>query len=164
MDEQKVNFEVSTRHLAEMGALTPGSVSWQEACDRLGLSSEERLYCSLAKTTSLQTCIFGEGQMLGVAGLEVGAAYIVMVGCVELVAGSSKFMVGPGSVIGLAEGLAMLPHTWTATARSSVVSALVIQLHSALSVLSRANPGLKGIERCTVMRTLDLADIPQTFK
>ena len=89
-------------------------------------------------------------------------AHIVISGTVETTDARGKMLFGPGSVFGMAEGLADVVFAWDAVA-TSVVSTKLIPLDRALREVRRLNAGLKGICRFTTMRILDLKAPPATL-
>ena len=71
-------------------------------------------------------------------------------------------MFGPGSVFGLAEGLADRANEWDAEAKTLVVTK-IIPIDRALREVRRLNVGLKGICRFTTMRILGLKIAPESL-
>jgi CRP-like cAMP-binding protein len=77
--------------------------------------------------------------------------------------GDHIYRIGPGSVIGLAEGLAGLPYSMTVVAVSAVQVRL-IAMHKVDVLLPKMPAGLRGILRSAVMRTLALKNTPEALK
>ena len=90
------------------------------------------------------------------------SGYVVISGVVEITISSGKFLFGPGSVFGLAEGLADTVNAWDAEAKSVVVTKM-IPIDRALREVRRLNVGLKGICRFTTMRILGLKSAPASL-
>ena len=163
MEDNKFDFSVDLEKIKSVGALHPHSIDALQAFSRNGLSSEDRLYYQLVSNMSLETMAFRPGSPLCEYGQAVSSAYIIREGEIELRTEGKVYRVGPGTVLGLASGLANQPHNMTATALT-VVSASVIPIYKALKAVTSCNPGLRGINRNTVMRTLNLSSVPESLK
>ncbi|WP_396433595.1 cyclic nucleotide-binding domain-containing protein [Limnohabitans sp.] len=158
-----MNFSVNLAKVAAMGTLSPYSHEAMDAYVRHGLSSEDRLYYQLVSELSLDSAAFMPGRNLCVAGQPASEAYVVRQGELELQTEGVRYRVGPGAVLGLAAGLAGVPHNMTATA-VTVVTASVIPVFKALKGIGSFHPGLRGINRNTVMRILNLNAVPESLK
>jgi|LauGreDrversion4_1035100.scaffolds.fasta_scaffold07170_7 hypothetical protein len=158
-----MNFSVDLAKVAAMGNLSPYSQEAMDAYVRLGLSSEDRLYYQLVSELSLDSAAFMPGRNLCVEGQPVSEAYVVRQGELEVLSEGARYRVGPGAVLGLAAGLADVPHNMTATA-VTVVTASVIPIFKALKGIGSFHPGLRGINRNTVMRILNLNAVPESLK
>ncbi len=163
MDNTQPHFSVDLRKIELIGSLQPYSIDALEAYHRHGLSSEDRLYYQLVSDLALETSVFKPGTVLCEFGQPVGNAYVVRQGEIEVRTEGLLHRVGPGAVLGLAAGLANLPHNMGATALT-VVTASVIPVHKALKAISGSHPGLRGINRNTVMRILNLGSVPESMK
>lgn len=160
---ESADFGVDLTRIAALGLIGASTPEAAQAYDRLNFTSAERLYHQLAGDLNLGVATFGAGESLAVAGEDVINAYIVCTGTLSAVSTDRRFRIGPGSVIGLAEGLALHKHRMTVTALTEV-SASTIPIYRALRALYRMHKGLKGITRNTVMRILQIGEIPETFK
>lgn len=160
---ESFDFEIDLSRITALGLIGPTSPEAADAYERLGFSSAERLYHQLAGDLNLGVASFKPGDTLAIAGEDVINAYIVRNGTLESRATHRSFRLGPGSVIGLAEGLALRKHGMTVTALSEV-SVSTIPIYRALRALYRMHKGLKGITRNTVMRILQITETPETFK
>ena len=96
-------------------------------------------------------------------GHEVHAAYFIVSGHLLGIDGDTIYRLGPGSVIGLAEGLGGLPYTMTVVAVDAVQARLV-SMHKVDVLLPKMPAGLRGILRSAVMRTLALKEAPEALK
>lgn len=163
MSQDPLNFSIDLAKVAAMGSLPPYSQDAMEAYRRHGLSSEDRLYYQLVSELALASAVFRPGRELCVRGQPVADAYVVRQGEIELQSEGGRYRVGPGAVIGLAEGLADLPCPWSATA-VGVVTVSVIPIFKALKAAGSCHPGLRGINRSTVMRVLRLSAVPESLK
>jgi CRP-like cAMP-binding protein len=158
-----MNFSVDLARVEAMGSMPPYSADAMAAYVKLGLSSEDRLYYQLVSELSLGSAAFKPGSNLCVLGEPAHDAYVVRQGELHVHTEGLSYRVGPGSVIGLAAGLADVPHNMTATA-VTVVTASVIPIFKAIKALSGCHPGLRGINRSTVMRILGLSAVPESLK
>jgi CRP-like cAMP-binding protein len=158
-----MNFSVDLAKVEAMGSMPPYSTDAIAAYVKLGLSSEDRLYYQLVSELSLGSAAFRPGSSLCVAGEPAHDAYVVRQGELDVRTEGLSYRVGPGAVIGLAAGLADMPHNMTATA-VTVVTVSVIPVFKAIKAFSGCHPGLRGINRSTVMRILNLSAVPEPLK
>lgn len=158
-----MNFSVDLAKVEAMGSLPPYSPDAMAAYVKLGLSSEDRLYYQLVSELSLGSAAFKPGTHLCMQGQPAHDAYVVRQGELDVQIDGASYRVGPGAVIGLAAGLADVPHNMTATA-VTVVTASVIPVFKALKAFTGCHPGLRGISRSTVMRVLNLSAVPESLK
>lgn len=158
-----MDFSIDLNKVAAIGSLHPFSIHALEAYEAHNLSSEDRLYYQLLSDLSLMTRAFMPGTQLCELGEPVTNAYVVRQGEVDVRSEGKAYRVGPGAVLGLAAGLAHMPHNMTASA-ITVVSASVIPIDKALKSIAGGHPGLRGINRSTVMRILGLSAIPESLK
>jgi len=157
------SFSVDIEHLHAMGVVDPYSPKSLELYSSGQLSSEERLYFTLWGSSQLSTASFSARQKLVTKGAEVHAAYFIVSGQMLALDGDHIYRIGPGSVIGLAEGLAGLPYSMTVVAVSAVQVRL-IAMHKVDVLLPKMPAGLRGILRSAVMRTLALKNTPEALK
>lgn len=124
--------------------------------DTKGLSSEGLMFLKLQASDKLKTSAQTAGERLASAGEDnFASAYIVVEGHVDAESALFRYSLGPGSVLGLAEGLTDAALTWTLTAQDHV-TVMEIPIDKALRGLEHANPGIRGIVRYTADRILDL--------
>jgi CRP-like cAMP-binding protein len=83
----------------------------------------------------------------------------VIKGHVLGVQGDQIYRLGPGSVIGLAEGVGGLTYSMDAIAVDDV-QVRVFPIYVISKLVKNMPPGLKGILKSTVMRTLQLTTPP----
>ena len=119
------SFSVDIEHLHALGVVDPYSPKSLELYSSGQLSSEERLYFTLWGSSQLSTASFSARQKLVTKGAEVHAAYFIVSGQMLALDGDHIYRIGPGSVIGLAEGLAGLPYSMTVVAVSAVQVRLI---------------------------------------
>ena len=106
--------------------------------------------------------MFQPGQKLATRGEHPVLAHLVLSGTVEVSGASGKLQFGPGSVFGVAEGLADTVYGWDAVA-TTVVTTKIIPIERSLREVRRLNAGLKGICRFTTMRILGLKTPPASL-
>lgn len=157
------SFSVDIEHLHALGVVDPYSPKSLELYSSGKLTSEERLYFTLWGSSQLSTASFSARHKLVTQGTEVHAAYFIVSGNLLGIDGDKIYRLGPGSVIGLAEGLGGLPYTMTVVAVGAV-QARLISMHKVDVLLPKMPAGLRGILRSTVMRTLGLKDAPGALK
>ena len=157
------SFAVDIDHLHALGVVDPYSPKSLELYSSGQLTSEERLYFTLWGSSHLSTASFSARQKLTTKGAEVHAAYFIVSGHLIGVDGDNIYRLGPGSVIGLAEGVGGLPYSMTVVAVDAV-QARLISMHKVDVLLPKMPAGLRGILRSAVMRTLGLTQAPRALK
>ncbi len=162
METSHYDFAIDLKKIGLIGSLHPDSIEALHAYNEQGLSSEERLYYQLIRDLALNTAAYQPGTVLFEFGQTVTQAYIIRQGDIELRTEGLIYRVGPGAVLGLASGLANLPHNMSATALT-VVTASIIP-HKVFNTLNSCHIGLRGINRSTIMRTLNLSSVPESLK
>ena len=117
------------------------------------LTAQERLLYQVWSSSALKTRVFTAGQIVLCAGEVPHDAFVLVTGEVELVTIGDAYRLGPGSVIGLAQGLIgqVLSHDIRA---STVINCKVIPIDAACREIARINPSLKGLFRLTLGRIL----------
>jgi CRP-like cAMP-binding protein len=156
-----LSFGVDMSRFKALGIIDPNSKQALDAFNHHEFSSAERLFFKLWGS-DLPSVAFQPGQKLLTRGEHPISGYVVISGVVEITNSSGKFLFGPGSVFGLAEGLADTVNAWDAEAKSVVVTKM-IPIDRALREVRRLNVGLKGICRFTTMRILDLKSAPASL-
>lgn len=143
--------------------MDPQNTHTLEGFDRAELSTEERLFFRILSSSLLRTGVFEQGRKLVSAGEAVDMAHVIVTGQVLTSNVQGQFALGPGSVIGLAEGLAQVPSRWNVVAQTTV-NTRIIPIDRAIREIRGANSGLRGICRITVLRTLGLQQVPESLK
>ena len=161
--EVKGSFSVDIEHLHALGVVDPYSPKSLELYSSGKLSSEERLYFTLWGSSQLSTASFSARKRLVAQGEEVHAAYFIVSGNLLGIKGDEVYRLGPGSVIGLAEGVGGLPYSMTVVSVDAVQARLVA-MHKLDGLLPKMPVGLRGILRSAVMRTLALKEVPEALK
>ena len=153
------SFAVNIDHLHALGVRDPYSKQSLELYHSGKLNANERLYFSLWGSSELSTSLIRAKTRFARQGEPVNSAYFVIKGAVLGVKGDEIFRLGPGSVIGLAEGVGGLPHYMDAVAVDDV-QVRVFPIYAISKLVKNMPPGLKGILKSTVMRTLQLTAPP----
>jgi len=156
-------FTIDMERLKALGIVDPKSRAALEAYDHHELSSAERLFFKLWGNDLLKSGVFQPGQKIAERNEHPVFAHVVVSGEVIATDEKGSHLFGPGSVFGLAEGLADLTYQWDAVART-VVMTRHIPMDRALREVRRLNAGLKGICRFTTMRVLGLPSAPESLK
>lgn len=156
-------FTIDMQRLKALGIVDPKSKAALEAYDHHELSSAERLFFKLWGNDLLNSGLFQPGQKIAERNEHPVFAHVVVSGEVIATDDKGSYLFGPGSVFGLAEGLADLTYQWDAVART-VVMTRHIPMDRALREVRRLNAGLKGICRFTTMRVLGLPTAPESLK
>ena len=157
------SFAVDIDHLHALGVVDPYSPKSLELYGSGKLSSEERLYFTLWGSSQFSSASFSARKRLVTQGTEVHAAYFIVSGHLLGIDGDTIYRLGPGSVIGLAEGLGGLPYSMTVVAVDAVQARLVA-MQKVDVLLSRMPSGLRGILRSAVVRTLALKSVPEVLR
>lgn len=153
-------FGIDPKKIAAVGGLDSNRNSILARFDQNSLNSEERLFFKLCESSLLSTGYFEAGKAIMRRGQPVRFAHVVTSGEVQVNTGSAVFTLGPGAVLGLAEGLASAPSSWDVTALT-FINTRIIPIDRALKQVQSANAGLRGICRITVKRVLGMAQAPE---
>lgn len=153
MSQPRLTFAVDSDRVNQVGLVNPASAQARQLFDALGLNSQERLFYSLVQRLTLSTCVFEPGRVIASHGAALAQAHLVVHGEVDLQWHGRCFTVGPGAVIGLAEGIALLPMAMGAVARTTVRTS-AIPIDRVLRRLPAMHKGLRAICRGTVSRIL----------
>lgn len=148
-----VLFGINAQKLDRIGALVrieSDSVQSKQY-EHASLTSEERLYTKIWSSNLLKTGFYTRGEVILTRGTPIREAHVIIQGQVLIDQGSRSVMMGPGCVLGLAEGLAGLPSRWTATA-DSLLNTRLIPIERARDELYAAQDALRSICRLTISR------------
>jgi CRP-like cAMP-binding protein len=158
-NQQKITstYQVDTVRLHEIGVVDPYSKRSMELYRSGKLTSDERLYFTLWGSSHLNSSLLADRTRIATAGQPVTTVCVVIEGSLLAIEGESVYRLGPGSVIGLAEGLAQLPYSMTVVTVSKVQVRL-FAMHKITALLDRTPNAFKSIMRTTVMRTLGITD------
>ena len=153
------SFSVNIEHLHALGVLDPYSKQSLELYHSGKLNANERLYFTLWGSRELKTSLIRAKTRFARQGEPVSSAYFVIKGAVLGIKGDEIYRFGPGSVIGLAEGFGGLPYSMDAISVDDV-QVRVFPIHEISMLMKSMPPGLKGILKSIVMRTLQLTSPP----
>ena len=156
------SFSVNIEYLHALGVRDPYSKQSLELYHSGKLNANERLYFSLWGSSVLSTSLIRAKTRFARQGEPVSSAYFVIKGAVLGVKGEDIYRLGPGSLIGLAEGLGGLPYSMDAIAVNDV-QVRVFPIYVIAKLVKNMPPGLKGILKSTVMRTLQLTSTPPSL-
>ena len=153
MPELKGQFSVDVDHLHKLGVKdlkTPNAIDILKSKQ---LSADERLYLSLSRSHLLHSTILEPRKKLISKGEQVNSAFFIVEGTLLGVNGESVYRFGPGSVIGLAEGIMRVPIGFDLVTGTSVHINL-ISLQKADIILTNLAPTLQTIFKTIINRTL----------
>jgi len=169
---KKKEDEIRAKHQNEIKPIVdkPKKISREELPTFLkseeakSLSTKDSLYLKLLNNSTLGTTVFIKGQKIQIPGNSPSNAVIITSGEASESSPITGFStLGPGSVIGLAEGIADLPAKSEIFARTPIV-AITIPINAAYKALMASNSGLIGIARLTSMRILHLENPPEALR
>ena len=109
MAQVNAQFDIDVERLHQIGAVDPKSSRSLEIFRSAQLNSNERLYLSLWSSKELNSASFDARKRIFTKGEEVPTAFFIVSGSLLAVDGDLIERLGPGSVIGLAEGIRGLP-------------------------------------------------------
>tara|TARA_E500000178_G_C17036221_1_gene763503 strand:+ start:5465 stop:5953 length:489 start_codon:yes stop_codon:yes gene_type:complete len=157
-------FSIS-RELYEELSLTESKLkSTLDYFNKKNMTSQERLFFKVWADEDLKLGVFEKGQLLLKKGEVPGLAFVITLGQVETSDDKHEYILGPGSVVGLAEGLAEEPCRYEFRAME-FVNCKIIPMPRAMREMQLTNTGLKGICRMTMQRILgEEASIPDYLK
>ena len=138
-------------------SLVSGSTDRLEFFNDDRLSGQQHLFFQVWVSQVLQVGVLGAGHTLTQAGEIPLYGYVTTSGearRLPVSENSQELLLGPGSVLGLAEGLAGIPSLYTVEAISTV-HCKVIPINEALADIQWLNSSMKGICRFTLGRILN---------
>jgi len=148
-------FQVDIEHLHALGISDPYSTDSLAIYKSGKLTSNERLYFSLWSSKFFNTISFTAKSKILIQGQELSDAYFIVKGEMLAIQGHQVERLGPGSVLGLAEGLSGVPYNKTILTMTPV-QARVIPLHKVDGIVPKLPPLMRQIIQTTVRRTLNL--------
>lgn len=117
------------------------------------LTSDERLYLALLDTHLLNATMLPAGKIIISSGQEFEEAYFVTSGEVRATSRDKTFFLGPGAILGIAEGMVGLPSRYTFTAHTALQVKL-IAFHKVDSIVHQLPTELKSILVSLIKRNL----------
>jgi CRP-like cAMP-binding protein len=155
MPSVKGQFSVNIEKLHALGMVDPHSKESLEIFQSGELSAEERLYFTLWSCRLLSAVNLPEGQRLLAEGDDVATGYFLIDGGAMYKSGETLYRLGPGAVIGVAEGMARRPMRFDVIVTKNS-RAMSIPLYQADAAFANLPPTLRGIFSTVTGRTLGL--------
>jgi hypothetical protein len=149
-----LSYQLGVNRFSEPLGSDMGTLDIQSYAHHKGLSSDERKFLSLMHAGALQSRIFAQDEIIFEANKPVTQALLILEGEALWKVSEQPCKLGPGSVLGLAEGLAGLRHLYSLCALTQV-RAKTLALSELLADLESANAGIKGLFRVTLERILE---------
>jgi CRP-like cAMP-binding protein len=149
------SFAIDLEKLKSMGISDPSSNAALEMIKSGSLTSDQRLFLTLWGSTLLKTVLLEPKNRIINAGSLVEEGYLIISGSLVGIEGDHIYRLGPGAVLGLAEGIINRPSKMTVITATSV-QARLIPFHKIDAVISLLPKEVKGILQTIVKRTLAL--------
>ena len=152
--EIKGSFAVDIDHLHKMGVIDPSSTKSIEIYKSGKLNSNERLYFSLWGSKELSSVNFNPKQKIFNAGDDIDNALFIVTGFLLGIDGEKIYRLGPGSVIGLAEGMVNKPIGMTVIC-TTAVQARNLPLHKVDKIIEKMPEAAKGFFKTAITRIMN---------
>ena len=149
----QAKFEISRELYKELSLADAKLKSAIEFFEKKEMSSQERLFFKVWASDKFKIGVFDKNMCILKKGDVPLSAYAITMGSVECEDGEHEYILGPGSVIGLAEGLSETPLRYTYTVKD-FVNCKIIPIQNAIRELQMTNTGLKAVCRMTIERIL----------
>ena len=149
------SFAIDLEKLKSLGINDPRSAAALEMILDKSLTSDQRLFLSLWGSHLLKTVLFEPKNKIITAGSLVEEGYLIISGSLVGIEDDHIYRLGPGAVLGLAEGVINRPSKMTVITATSV-QARLIPFHKIDSVISLLPNEVRGILFTIVKRTLAL--------
>jgi CRP-like cAMP-binding protein len=151
----RASFAVDSERLKGFGIIDPRSAQTQEIFKSGQLSSDERLYLSLWGSPLLSSITFEPKRKIIAAGEPIEQAYLIVSGTLVGTEGDDIYRFGPGSVLGLAEGVVNKASKYSVITVTPV-QARVIPLHRIDAIVAKLPVEVRSIMQTIIKRTLAL--------
>ena len=155
MPTLRASFSVDTDRLKSFGILDQRSVHAQDIFKSGKLTSDERLYLSLCGSTQLSSVTFGPKHRIIATGQTYQQAYLIVSGTLIGTQGDDIYRFGPGSVLGLAEGVINQPSKYSVIT-TSAVQARLLPLHRIDAIVAKLPLEVRSIMQTVIKRILAL--------
>ncbi len=142
-------YQLNVERFSEPFGSDMGTMDMHAYAQYKGLSSDERKFLSLMHAGELRSRIFAQDELIFEANKPAIQAVLILEGEALWEVSEQPCKLGPGSVVGLAEGLAGLRHLYNLRAISQV-RAETLALLELVADLESANAGIKGLFRVTL--------------
>ena len=146
-------FSVDAERLGKLGTNFLKSSDGTQALQAGQLKGDERLFLSLLNTSLLDATLLLPNKKLIQAGEQFEEAYLLLSGEVRVQQGEHIYRLGPGSVLGLAEGMVGLASRYTAIALNSV-QVKIIPFHKVDAIVKVLPAELRSILVTIIKRNL----------
>ena len=160
----QAKFQINRDLYKELSLADARLKSTIELFEKKEMSSQERLFFKVWASDKLKIGVFDVGIEILKKGEVPLSAYTITMGSVECTDGEHEYTLGPGSVLGLAEGLSETPlrHTYKV---KEFINCKIIPIPNAMRELQLTNTGLKAVCRMTIERILGQGiNIPNYLK
>ena len=156
MSQAIPSFAIDLDKLKSLDNTDPRSAAELDLIRSKALTSDLRLFMSLRDSPLLKTVLFEPKKKIISAGKLVEMGYVIVSGSLVGVEGEQIYRFGPGSVLGLAEGMINQP------SKMSVITATTVQARSISfekidTIISVLPKEMKAILITIINRTLTLA-------
>ena len=156
MSQVSSSFAIEIETLRSMGVNDPRTIAGLDLIKSKSLSSDQRLFLSLWSSNRLKTIILESKKKIITAGSLVEEGYLIISGSLVGVEGDHIYRFGPGSVLGLAEGVINHPSKMSVIT-TTAVQARLIPFHKVDTIISLLPKEMKAILQTIVKRTLALS-------
>jgi CRP-like cAMP-binding protein len=156
MSEVSASFAIDLEKLKNLGINDPSSTAALDLIRSKSLSSDQRLFLSLWRSTLLKTVLFEPKKKIISAGSLVEDGYLIVSGSLVGVRGEYVYRFGPGAVLGLAEGMINQPSKMSVIT-ATAVQARLIPFHKIDTMISMLPKEMKAILQTIIKRTLALS-------
>jgi hypothetical protein len=149
-----LTYQLGVDRFSEPLGSDMGAMDLHAYAQHKDLSSDERKFLSLMHAGELRSRIFAQDELIFEANKPVTQALLILEGQALWDVTDRPCLLGPGSVLGLAEGLAGLRHLYNLRAVSQV-RAKTLAISDLMADLESVNAGIKGLFRVTAERILE---------
>jgi CRP-like cAMP-binding protein len=146
-------FSVDHTKFSKLGKNFLNSNEGMQAILSGQFKGEERLYLSMISTPLLNAKVFSPEKVLIRAGEQFEEAFFIVSGEVQITRTGKTYTVGPGSVLGLSEGMVGVPSRYTAVALTSL-QLKVIEFHKVDSIINMLPAEVRAILATIIKRNL----------
>ena len=155
MPQVSSSFAIDLEKLKSLGISDPRNAAALALIRSKSLSSDQRLFLSLWGSALLKTTIFEPKKKIIAAGGLAEEGYLIISGSLVGVEGDHIYRFGPGSVLGLAEGVINHPSKMSVIT-TTAVQARLIPFHKIDAIIALLPKEMKAILQTIVKRTLAL--------
>ena len=153
MSEVNSSFAIDIEKLTSLGINDPRSAAARDLIRSKSISSDQRLFLSLLGSNVLKTALFEPKKKIIAAGSLVEEGYLIVSGSLVGIQGEQIYRFGPGTVLGLAEGIVNRPSK-ISVVTTTAVQAKLIPFHKVDTIISALPKEMKAILQTIVKRTL----------